>query len=129
MRRRKFIKRLAQTAVVLSASSAFPARRGIGADVVSIAARPTQHLGVGMHSYGLQWNLAREHKSDARFHDALTFLEYCHALGAGGVQVAIGSPELAYTRRLRTRAARMGSRWFQSISNKTAARAIFGIAP
>lgn len=61
-----------------------------------------------MHSYVMQWNLARERKSDARFHDALTFLEYCHAMGAGGVQVAIGSPELAYARRLRTRTETLG---------------------
>lgn len=60
-------------------------------------------LGVGMHSYGMQWNLARERKADARFHDALTFLEYCHSIGAGGVQVTIGAHDADYTRRLRAR--------------------------
>lgn len=62
-----------------------------------------------MHSYGLQWNLARERKSDAHFHDALTFLEYCHSIGAGGVQVAIGAKEQDYTRRLKQRAKSLGA--------------------
>ncbi|MBI3414379.1 MAG: sugar phosphate isomerase/epimerase [Verrucomicrobia bacterium] len=73
------------------------------------AAPSTPRLGVGMHSYGMQWNLARERKADARFHDALTFLEYCHSIGAGGVQVAIGVQDQDYTRRLRERAETLGA--------------------
>jgi sugar phosphate isomerase/epimerase len=49
----------------------------------------------------MQWNLAKKNPKAARFHDAATFLAYAHELGAGGVQVAIGAPEVAYTRDLR----------------------------
>ena len=55
-----------------------------------------KRLGIGMHSYGFHWKAQR-------FHDALTFLEYAHSIGAGGVQVTIGQRDLAYTRKLRER--------------------------
>lgn len=55
-----------------------------------------KRLGIGMHSYGFHWKAKR-------FHDALTFLEYAHGLGAGGVQVNIGPRDEAYARALRER--------------------------
>ena len=55
-----------------------------------------RRLGIGMHSYGLHWKAKR-------FHDALTFLEYAHELGAAGVQVSIGNRDGGYTRSLRQR--------------------------
>jgi 3-oxoisoapionate decarboxylase len=62
-------------------------------------------LGIGMHSYGVHWRAAKEGR-DVKFHDAATFLDYAHELGAGGVQVAIGDNDLAYARALRTKAER-----------------------
>lgn len=56
-----------------------------------------KRLGIGMHSYGFAW------KRGEPFHDALTFLEYAHSIGAGGVQVTIGQRDAAYTRNLRER--------------------------
>jgi len=53
-----------------------------------------KRLGIGMHSYGLHWKAGP-------FNDALSFLEYAHTLGAGGVQVTIGQRDVAYTRKLR----------------------------
>lgn len=70
--------------------------------------RAAGHLGIGMHSYGEQWKLAKETPERARFHDALTFLEYAHSLGAGGVQVAIGARDGDYTKRLRSRTESLG---------------------
>jgi sugar phosphate isomerase/epimerase len=64
-----------------------------------------KRLGVGTYSYGLHWRAAREGNPKARFKDPLEFLEYCHQLGAGGVQMAIGSRDAGYTARLRARAA------------------------
>lgn len=55
-----------------------------------------KRLGIGMHSYGFAWKAQR-------FHDALTFLEYAHSIGAGGVQVTIGQRDAAYARKLRER--------------------------
>jgi sugar phosphate isomerase/epimerase len=54
-------------------------------------------LGIGMHSYGFAW------KKGEPFHDALTFLEYAHSIGAAGVQVTIGQRDADYTRKLRER--------------------------
>jgi 3-oxoisoapionate decarboxylase len=67
-----------------------------------------KRMGVGMHSYGGQWLAARQGHSQARFRDALTFLNYGDELGAGGVQVAIGIQEAAYAKRLRSRTEETG---------------------
>lgn len=58
-------------------------------------------LGIGMHSYGMQWKFGRENPKAARFHDVATFLAYANEIGAGGVQASIGTPEASYTRKLR----------------------------
>jgi len=56
-----------------------------------------KRLGIGMHSYGFAW------RKGEPFKDALTFLEYAHSIGAGGVQVTIGQRDAAYTGKLRER--------------------------
>lgn len=61
-------------------------------------------LGVCTYSYNLHWKAARDRHPKARFKDALEFLEYCHQLGAGGVQVAISSKEPDYPAKLRAKA-------------------------
>jgi sugar phosphate isomerase/epimerase len=43
-----------------------------------------------------------------REHDTYEFLEYCHALGAGGIQAALSSLEPAYLKKLRARAESYG---------------------
>jgi sugar phosphate isomerase/epimerase len=43
-----------------------------------------------------------------REHDTYEFLDYCHALGAGGIQAALSSLEPAYLKRLRARAESYG---------------------
>jgi sugar phosphate isomerase/epimerase len=63
-----------------------------------------KRLGVGTYSYGLHWRAAREGNPKARFKDPIEFLEYCHQLGAGGVQMVIGSRDASYAARLRARA-------------------------
>src|SRR5207248_239670 len=69
---------------------------------------PRKRLGVCTYSYNLHWKAAREGNPGARFKDPVEFLEYCHQLGAGGVQVAIGSTETGYTARLRARVEERG---------------------
>lgn len=56
-------------------------------------------LGVVIHSYGI-----RRADKESHFDDPLTFLDYCHALGAGGVQTALGVREEADAAKLRARA-------------------------
>src|SRR2546430_6714916 len=63
-----------------------------------------KRLGVCTYSYNLHWKAAREGNPKARFQNPIEFLEYCHQLGAGGVQVGIGRRDADYATRLRTRA-------------------------
>jgi sugar phosphate isomerase/epimerase len=67
-----------------------------------------QPIGVVVHSYGIHWRAGGDRHPLARFHDAVTFLEYCHGLGAGGVQVGIGRRDAAYSRLLREQAEAWG---------------------
>jgi sugar phosphate isomerase/epimerase len=43
-----------------------------------------------------------------RPHDTYEFLEYCHSLGAGGIQASLASLDPEYLKRLRTRAEQLG---------------------
>jgi sugar phosphate isomerase/epimerase len=56
-------------------------------------------MGIVIHSYGL-----RRSDKEAHFDDPLTFLDYCHKLGAGGVQTSLGNRDEVYTAKLRARA-------------------------
>jgi sugar phosphate isomerase/epimerase len=72
------------------------------------AADGPNRMGVCIHSYGSHWGAGRSGNPQAKFKDALSFLEYCHTLGAGGVQVGLGSrPEEAA--RVRARAEATGT--------------------
>jgi sugar phosphate isomerase/epimerase len=57
-------------------------------------------MGIVIHSYGI-----RRSDKESHFDDPLTFLDYCHALGAAGVQTALGARDEAYAEKLRARAA------------------------
>jgi len=58
-------------------------------------------IGVGQHSYNPEtW----KPNSGAKFHNALTFLEYAHSIGAAGVQVAINASERPDAAKIRARA-------------------------
>jgi sugar phosphate isomerase/epimerase len=63
-----------------------------------------KRLGVVTYSYAIHWGAARRNHPKAMFKSPLEFLDYCHRLGAGGVQVAIGSREAEDAARLRARA-------------------------
>ena len=65
-------------------------------------------VGIGMHSYGFQWRAAKQNPAGAKFHDALTFLQYAHQLGAGGVQVTIGEKDRAYAERIKAETDKHG---------------------
>jgi sugar phosphate isomerase/epimerase len=60
------------------------------------AAAP-HHMGVVIHSYTI-----RRAADKARFNDPLKFLDYCRAIGAGGVQTSLGVLEDAEAEKLRS---------------------------
>jgi sugar phosphate isomerase/epimerase len=57
-----------------------------------------KRLGVCAYSYNFHWRAAREKNPKARFKDAVEFADYCHELGAGGVQVAVDAGHAAAMR-------------------------------
>jgi 3-oxoisoapionate decarboxylase len=65
-------------------------------------------LGVCTYSYGIHWGAARDNHPRTPFKDPFSFLEYCHQLGAGGVQVALGRPSTEDAGKLRARAESLG---------------------
>jgi sugar phosphate isomerase/epimerase len=76
---------------------------------LAAAAAPSRAaIGIGMHSYGFHWRAAKQNPVGARFHDALTFLQYAHQLGAAGVQVTIGDNDRAYAQRIKAEAEKHG---------------------
>lgn len=93
MTRRKMLKLLAGAAGSIATAPALLA-----------AESPRKRLGIGMHSYGFHWQAARDRNPNAKFSNALEFLDYCHKLGAGGVQVSIISKEQSDAKRIRARA-------------------------
>src|SRR5437660_9609364 len=63
-----------------------------------------KRLGVCSYSYNIHWRAARDGHPKVRFKDAIEFLEYCHQLGAGGVQIGVGSRDTDYRKKLRAKA-------------------------
>jgi sugar phosphate isomerase/epimerase len=72
-----------------------------GRGAASAASRGTR-VGVCVYSYHLRG------RSDRSFLEPSSFLEYCHGIGAGGIQAAIGPRDAEYTRTLRGRAEEHG---------------------
>jgi sugar phosphate isomerase/epimerase len=85
----------------LAAASAAPLALLSGA---ADAATSTPPLGIVIHSYGIRSRVEREQG----FSDPLRFLEFCHARGAGSVQLPLGRQDSAYCARLRQRCAELG---------------------
>src|SRR5581483_7731887 len=66
-----------------------------------------KHLGVVQYSFALR--LAAERASGKTgLADPLTFLEHCHDLGAGGVQISLGTRDSEYLATLRKKAEMHG---------------------
>jgi sugar phosphate isomerase/epimerase len=61
-----------------------------------------KRLGVVQYSYALRLSADRA-AGKPGFSDPLTFLEHCHELGAGGVQIGLGTRDKDYLTRLRTK--------------------------
>src|SRR2546430_2369438 len=94
MSRRKMLGSLAAAVPLLSAAPS----------LLSLESLPRKRLGVCAYSYNLHWKAARESQLNLPFKDTLDFLDYCHSLGARGVQVGVGSKDLAYAAKVRAKA-------------------------
>ncbi len=77
---------------------------GISTSVFGADTPRRKRLGVCSYSYNIHWKAARDGHPKVRFKDTIEFLEYCHQLGAGGVQIGVGSREADYPKKLRAKA-------------------------
>jgi sugar phosphate isomerase/epimerase len=91
--------------MLAACAAAVPASVG-GASVVPEGQRSP--LGVAEASYSQRLAIDRAAGRDAGLSDPLAFLEHCHNLGAGGVQIGLGARDKDYAARLRARAAEFG---------------------
>lgn len=67
-----------------------------------------QPLGMVIDSFPLRRGATRSRPAGQRLQDPLVFLEHCHALGARGIQTALGACDEAYSQRLKARAEAYG---------------------
>ncbi|HXG48273.1 MAG TPA: TIM barrel protein [Methylomirabilota bacterium] len=69
---------------------------------------PPRRLGIGMHSYGTHWQEGARGTPGSGFRGPMDFLRHARALGAGGIQVAIGHQPEDALRELRSATAETG---------------------
>src|SRR5437588_10837486 len=81
---------------------AAPALHALGADPPA-----RSKMGVVIHSYPIRQAADRERKSPP-ISDPLNFIEHCHKIGAGGVQLSIGKRDADYVRKVRERVEATG---------------------
>src|SRR5438552_8256993 len=94
MTRRQMLGRLAGAMPLL----------GVGTSLFGADNPRRKRLGVCSYSYNIHWRAARDGHPKVRFKDTIEFLEYCHQLGAGGVQIGVGSRDTDYRKKLRAKA-------------------------
>lgn len=68
---------------------------GAPAQALRSASSGRKRLGIDTFSYNIRL------RADRQLRDPLNFLEHCHQIGAGGVQMGIGIRDEAYIRKLR----------------------------
>jgi len=77
---------------------------GAPADLLGATAPKKTQLGVCIHSYMIRPAAERSSAKGGAFAEPMNFLEHCHGLGAGGIQVGLGTRDETYTSKLRRQA-------------------------
>jgi len=72
------------------------------------AAEPPTALGVVIHSYGIRNGVSRERHETPLFGSPANFLEYCHTIGAAGIQIGLSGLSAEAAETLKTTAAKYG---------------------
>jgi sugar phosphate isomerase/epimerase len=84
----------------LAAAAALPLAPALAA---AFGADGRKHLGVVQYSFALRLSAERA-AGKTGLADPLTFLEHCHELGAGGMQIGLGRRDAEYVTTLRKKA-------------------------
>jgi sugar phosphate isomerase/epimerase len=72
----------------------------LGPSVLAVGASTAKKSKMGIDTFSYHIRL----RSDRQLRDPLNYLEHCHKIGAGGVQISIGLRDKAYVRKLRSNA-------------------------
>jgi len=78
------------------------------AQALGSARQKKTKLGIVKFSYNLRLTAERSGRIKGQISDPLNFLEHCHQIGAGGIQMDIGVRDQAYIGRLREKAEAYG---------------------
>jgi sugar phosphate isomerase/epimerase len=73
----------------------------------ALSAAPKTSCGVGSASYFLRSGHERS-RNETPITETLTFLDYCHELGAGGIQAGLSEPTSGYAKKVRAKAEQYG---------------------
>src|SRR5439155_8172909 len=87
--------------IMIMTRRAFLGAAAAAAPALAAAADQRARLGIVIHSFGIRAGAERGRDGQSGFSDPLVFLEHCRQLGAGGVQVPMGTRPAAYTAKLR----------------------------
>ncbi len=69
---------------------------------------PKSSLGLVIYTLALRRKAMQGERPKQDLFEPLTYLDYCHSLGASGVQVPLGARDADYSRKLRERAQQYG---------------------
>jgi len=72
------------------------------------AENPKSNLGLVIYTLALRRKAMQGRKPSEDLFEPFTYLDYCHWLGAGGVQLPLGARSAEYSRKLRQRAQEHG---------------------
>jgi sugar phosphate isomerase/epimerase len=96
MNRRKFIQQSATGAAALSLSRS------------ALSFFDHTRMGIVVHSYWHRWGSKVTSGPYAGFQNALELIEHCHQIGAGGIQVGVGSWVEGYAKKVREKREKLG---------------------
>ncbi len=65
-------------------------------------------MGIVVHSYGSRWNPKVASQKYPGFTNAIEFIEHCHQIGAGGVQVGVKDWTSDFAKKVRDRREKLG---------------------
>ncbi len=108
MNRRNALKSMIATASAIAATAV--GQRGQAAPSASDADKKPGKTGLGLVEYclGIKRRAMQQKDAAANVFEPMTFLDVCHAMGAGGIQVNLGVRDDAYADRLREKAEAYG---------------------
>jgi sugar phosphate isomerase/epimerase len=107
MKRREFIRQATRSAAILAT--------GAVSSVFGKTSRENR-IGICTYSYGIHWKAARDGRARSPFRDIPGFIDYCHEIGAGGVQIGLAAGEAEVAPKIRAKIEQL-EMYFEGIAS------------